>query len=585
MITGCGSGGSSPNAVDLDPGKGAQKGDALNTSNIDPGEGYLRLLNADHFAFVTMDLPAIMNDEQTKDVPWEKFFESPKEYGENLFEVGEVKNVVWMMDSTFMDGPQGNPREQFERKTLPGFATAIEHNTKFDVERISKILDDAPTMSRIEPPANVGHDFEIRAWGNETDKVGVLLAGDKQLVMGSIESVNKMLKTTRRNNALLEASVDMAADKQVQGVMVFGPLRPSFRQQASQARTALQAIPIKEIGELMVKMLEAPEVTESARFEIHLSADELCKIVVLAEDEQNANELSGLATEVVGLAQELSLMASGFQMAGGGQPEAMIPSTTGRLFRKILRELTSGGMSVDTDGRKINVVVQQSKSTREFIRASVGDTTKQIALQQRIEAMKKIGKAIKDYYVENEAYPLPENTIQSGKFSWRVAILPHLGHKELYEKFNFNESWDSEHNLKVAKEIPEVYSLFGADEKTSLHFPGGDGAFGGDKKLTNEAIMDDIGETVLVVEGADETSEIWTKPGALQITRESIPKLGRKGENGILGLTFEGDVKKIKRSIADTLVDLFTIAGDEKIENSYFFDFFPGPPPEFQNRK
>ena len=40
--------------------------------------------------------------------------------------------------------------------------------------------------------------------------------------------------------------------------------------------------------------------------------------------------------------------------------------------------------------------------------------------------------------------------------SWRVQILPYLGHQELYNRFRHNESWDSEHNRKLFEHMPDV---------------------------------------------------------------------------------------------------------------------------------
>ena len=41
--------------------------------------------------------------------------------------------------------------------------------------------------------------------------------------------------------------------------------------------------------------------------------------------------------------------------------------------------------------------------------------------------------------------------------SWRVAILPFLGHQELFEKYNPEEPWDSEANEEVLKNMPDVF--------------------------------------------------------------------------------------------------------------------------------
>ncbi len=41
--------------------------------------------------------------------------------------------------------------------------------------------------------------------------------------------------------------------------------------------------------------------------------------------------------------------------------------------------------------------------------------------------------------------------------SWRVHQLPYLGHKPLFDRFRLDEPWDSDHNLALLSEMPEVY--------------------------------------------------------------------------------------------------------------------------------
>ena len=41
--------------------------------------------------------------------------------------------------------------------------------------------------------------------------------------------------------------------------------------------------------------------------------------------------------------------------------------------------------------------------------------------------------------------------------SWRVALLPFLGHRDLYQEYRLDEPWDSEHNKKLLGKMPGVY--------------------------------------------------------------------------------------------------------------------------------
>ena len=59
----------------------------------------------------------------------------------------------------------------------------------------------------------------------------------------------------------------------------------------------------------------------------------------------------------------------------------------------------------------------------------------------------------------------------SGKplLSWRVAILPYLGHQDLYNKFNLDEPWDSAHNKALLKEMPSMYTCPEPSQARVIH--------------------------------------------------------------------------------------------------------------------
>ncbi len=43
------------------------------------------------------------------------------------------------------------------------------------------------------------------------------------------------------------------------------------------------------------------------------------------------------------------------------------------------------------------------------------------------------------------------------KLSWRVYLLPYLGHSDLFAKFRLDEAWDSPNNLPLLSQMPDVY--------------------------------------------------------------------------------------------------------------------------------
>jgi prepilin-type processing-associated H-X9-DG protein len=72
--------------------------------------------------------------------------------------------------------------------------------------------------------------------------------------------------------------------------------------------------------------------------------------------------------------------------------------------------------------------------------------------------LRRIGVAFQ--YAHDALDVLPGDIIsKDGKvlLSWRVALLPYLNEKKLYEQFKLDEPWDSEHNKKLIEKMPKVY--------------------------------------------------------------------------------------------------------------------------------
>src|SRR5262245_36550552 len=70
------------------------------------------------------------------------------------------------------------------------------------------------------------------------------------------------------------------------------------------------------------------------------------------------------------------------------------------------------------------------------------------ARDRTIDNLKTLGLAMGVYaHVHDGRFP-PAAIHKEGKplLSWRVALLPILGQKALYEKFRLEEPWDSPHN-------------------------------------------------------------------------------------------------------------------------------------------
>lgn len=131
-----------------------------------------------------------------------------------------------------------------------------------------------------------------------------------------------------------------------------------------------------------------------------------------------------------------------------------------------------------------------------------------------LENLRHIVNGRQNFLAQNRERLLMPNGGGESKLSWRVHLLPYMGHRQLYERFKLNEPWDSEHNLRLIKSMPIE---FGKSEEGKTRFRSllnvdGEGA----PFLHDYEVLDGLEQTALVVcFGRDQAIE-WTRPDDLE---------------------------------------------------------------------
>jgi len=135
----------------------------------------------------------------------------------------------------------------------------------------------------------------------------------------------------------------------------------------------------------------------------------------------------------------------------------------------------------------------------------------------------------------------------ASEWSWRVRILPFNEGQSLYDAFNFNEPWDSEHNLTLAENLPcglqcpsdrnstpnDVKMINGHPiPLTNYVMITGPGTIGspGENPLTLDDVKDGTDQTIMIVEVFGENRPAWTEP--VDITLEDLAR-GINAESGM----------------------------------------------------
>lgn len=199
--------------------------------------------------------------------------------------------------------------------------------------------------------------------------------------------------------------------------------------------------------------------------------------------------------------------------------------------------------------------------------SAVSASARQIAINN----MKHIMLALHNYLDVNGHFPPPVLTGPDGKtpYSWRVAILPYIEQTSLYERYKFDEPWDSENNKRVLEQMPPVLRDLTAepDSKNTSYFAlvGAETCFGErDGKGTRLAeILDGTANTIMVVEAKRDVP--WTKPEDI-VYDSARPMLGLGGIRPADFLTgfADGSVHAVSKTIDDEVLQKLITRADGK---------------------
>ena len=165
--------------------------------------------------------------------------------------------------------------------------------------------------------------------------------------------------------------------------------------------------------------------------------------------------------------------------------------------------------------------------------------------------------------------------------SWRVRILPYLGHEELYKEFRLDEPWDSPHNKKLIPKMPSIYrrsfsKLAKDDYRTHyLALRGPEMALRPDGKIICPgAIRDGASRTIMLAEVDDQWAIPWTKPEDLDVTWGApgiLERLRRFEDGSFIVSSPDDSIHTIRKPItAEQFFQLGTIDGGEAISPADF---------------
>ncbi|QDV54534.1 DUF1559 domain-containing protein [Rosistilla oblonga] len=205
-----------------------------------------------------------------------------------------------------------------------------------------------------------------------------------------------------------------------------------------------------------------------------------------------------------------------------------------------------------------------------------------------------IAAALNAYADDYGTYPTPMVTDAAGKpmYSWRVLILPYLGHQSLYDQFNLAEPWSSETNMALAYSRPAEYGspAVGSNvwsEPNYMLITGPGTLFPASGPLSPRDVIDRPDQTLLVVEVARPANPmagnelLWTQPADLDVAK-MVPaingkdgvEIGGNHEGGATAATSDGRDHFLSESLsAGEIRGLITPRGGEPLPDDLLDDW------------
>ncbi len=227
-------------------------------------------------------------------------------------------------------------------------------------------------------------------------------------------------------------------------------------------------------------------------------ADKTGSLIVQCSDNRTSKQLGTAAEKLIPFLQSKSLLD---------------PSVAAYLKENFKAEADKSRLVADLSGLY----------KEDGLTLLMKEVTAQQRQKEQMKRLQLIAKGCHQFDEANKNLPATANYDKDGKplLSWRVHILPYMNQNNLYKLFRLDEPWDSEHNIKLLKMLPDCYFGIAANPnqdnleagKTVFLRPTGKGTlFDGSTAPTFGMMHDGSVNTMLAVVVGDDHAVEWTRP-------------------------------------------------------------------------
>ena len=381
--------------------------------------------------------------------------------------------------------------------------------------------------------AKLGRDTDETTHAGKTyrqsrrkDGFALYMPDDRTLVVGTNLQMKSMLAAGQVDTRLTKLLKQADTTRNAVAVLDFAAIRPL-------ASMWLKGLP--PLPDDLKEFLELPALVEWIEVSLHIEKGIDLSVTLGAADAKNAGKLKNMAEHAKQLARKYA--EAQFAEAPGRDPDPTNKAMAQYMRRMIDKFLNAIDVQAENERVKIALSPQSPQLATTGVMVALLLPAVQAAREagrrnQAMNQLKQIGLAMHNYADVNKRFPARAILDKDGKplLSWRVAILPYLEQKALYDQFHLDEPWDSEHNRKLVNQMPAIYANAhhaSADSTIYLAINSPEAVFGGREGKSFREIIDGTSNTLLVVEADPERAVVWTRPDDLKYeARQPLAGLG-----------------------------------------------------------
>lgn len=388
------------------------------------------------------------------------------------------------------------------------------------------------------------------------DKPAVHFVNDRLFILAEEPAMRTCLEQTPRKDKTGPLMDLLAATNGPQHLVLGGIMPPEF---VTLARTQLPAA--------ILPLLE----TQTALLTATIGETSITDITLAFPDDGKSKAAMDALNTALTMAKGFMGMA---KLGVGG------PAMPGQKEMIAAAEETLKNLKVEQKGKdvllSIKAVIDPKKIAEQMANLNPAFQVRAAADRTKnVNKLRQIGLAMHNYHDAYRAFPpaiIYSKDGQKPLYSWRVALLPFLEEDRLYQLFNKDEPWDSEHNRHLLTRMPRVFAQGDNEaEKSRTYFQvftGKDAAFDGQKGKRMADFTDGTSNTILVAEAANGVQ--WSQPLDLPFNTSPLGffnnRLGAKQGQDFLVLMADGSVRTLKRTVSPkTLQAAITINGGDML--------------------